>query len=265
MIFFTDRVVIVKFLLILSKNDKNIWSNEFFFVTLQVEIYCDNWVMKRFKILCVLLLTVFFASVVADFVIDFVSGARMGYTMGEYIVDNELESREHLYVDVLTEVNKKVLTPNALNKLSGDSVVILRNNVSVVEYATSFSGNSEKHNVWYEVLNWINFLIIAIFVYLTVVFVKIMRLFIRSQVFEHKIISLLNHLGVAFLGLAIVTTAWNFGRTYLVGHLIEVEGLIVSYRHCIEWNNLLLGLVILVITEILRQATTIKEEQDLTI
>lgn len=221
--------------------------------------------MKRFKILCVLLLTVFFASVATDFVMDFVSSVRMGYTMGEYIVDNELESREHLYVDVLTEVDKKVLTPNALNKLSGDSIVILRNNVSIVEYATSFYGNSEKHNVWYEVLNWINFLIIAIFVYLVVVFVKIMRLFIRSQVFEHKIISLLNHLGVAFLGLAIVTTAWNFGRTYLAGHLIDVEGLMVSYRHCIEWNNLLLGLVILVITEILRQATTIKEEQDLTI
>ncbi len=221
--------------------------------------------MKRFKILCVLLLTVFFASVVVDFVIDFVSGARMGYTMGEYIIDNELESREHLYVDVLTRVDKEVLTPNALNKLSGDSVVILKNNVSIVEYAPSFSGNSEKHNAWYKVLNWINFLIIAIFVYLIVVFVKIMRLFIRSQVFEHKIISLLNHLGIAFLVLAIVTTAWNFGRTYLVGHLIDVEWLVVSYRHCIEWNNLLLGLVILVITEILSQATAIKEEQDLTI
>ena len=221
--------------------------------------------MKRFKILCVLLLTVFFASVAVDFVLDFVSGARMGYTMGEYIVDNELVSREHLYIDVLTEVDKKVLTPNALNKLSGDSVVILRNNVSIVEYAPSFSGDSEKHNGWYELLNWLNFFIIAIFVYLTVVFVKIIRLFIRSQVFEHKIISLLNHLGIAFLVLAIVATAWNFGRTYLAGHLIEVDGLMVSYRHCIEWSNLLLGLVILVITEILRQATTIKEEQDLTI
>ena len=154
--------------------------------------------MKRFKILCVLLLTVFFASVAVDFVMDFVSGARMGYTMGEYIVDNELESREHLYIDVLTEVDKKVLAPNALNKLSGDSVVVLRNNVSIVEYASFFSGDSEKHNGWYELLNWINFLIIAIFVYLTVVFVKIMRLFIRSQVFELKIISLLNHLGIAF-------------------------------------------------------------------
>lgn len=221
--------------------------------------------MKRFKILCVLLLTVFFASVVADFVMDFLYGAKMGITMDEYIVDNELQSREHLYIDVLTEANKKELAPNALNKLSNDSVVILRNNVSVIEYAPSFFGNSEKHNVWYEVLNWINFLIIAIFVYLVVVFVKIMRLFIRSQLFEHKIISLLNHLGIAFLILAIITTAWNFGRTYLAGHLIDVEGLMVSYRHCIEWNNLLLGLVILVITEILRQATTIKEEQDLTI
>ena len=221
--------------------------------------------MKRFKILCVLLLTVFFASVAVDFVLDFVSGARMGYTMGEYIVDNELVSREHLYIDVLTEVDKKVLTPNALNKLSGDSVVILRNNVSIVEYAPSFLEDSEKHNGWYELLNWLNFFIIAIFVYLTVVFVKIIRLFIRSQVFEHKIILLLNHLGIAFLVLAIVATAWNFGRTYLAGHLIEVDGLMVSYRHCIEWSDLLLGLVILVITEILSQATTIKEEQDFTI
>ena len=73
--------------------------------------------MKRFKILCVLLLTVFFASVVADFVMDFLYGAKMGITMDEYIVDNELQSREHLYIDVLTEANKKELAPNALNKL----------------------------------------------------------------------------------------------------------------------------------------------------
>ena len=137
--------------------------------------------------------------------------------------------------------------------------------VLVIMSGLSFAEAKDKHNVLYEVLNWVNWLIIVIFVYLIVVFVKIMRLFIRSQVFEHKIKSLLNHLGVAFLVLALVTTVWNFGRIYLAGHLIDVDGLTVSYRHCIEWNNLLLGLVILVITEILRQATTIKEEQDLTI
>ena len=221
--------------------------------------------MKRFKILCVLLLTVFFASVVTDFVLDLIAGAKMGYNMVEYTMANGLESREHLYVDVVVDGAMKGLEPNAVNKLSGDSVVILRNNVSIVEYAESFAEAKDKNNVLYEVLNWVNWLIIVIFVYLIVVFVKIMRLFIRSQVFEHKIISLLNHLGVAFLVLAIVTTVWNFGRIYLAGHLIDVDGLMVSYRHCIEWNNLLLGLVILVITEILRQATTIKEEQDLTI
>ena len=41
--------------------------------------------MKRFKILCVLLLTVFFASVVIDLVLDFIAGAKMGYNMVEYI------------------------------------------------------------------------------------------------------------------------------------------------------------------------------------
>ncbi len=221
--------------------------------------------MKRFKILCVLLLTVFFASVVADFVLDFIAGAKMGYNMVEYTIANGLESREHLYVDVVADGEGKVFAPNAVNKLSGDSIVILRNNISIVEYAKSFSEETDKHNVWYEVLNWVNWIIIAIFIYMVVVFVKLMRLFIRSQVFEQKIISLLNHIGVAFLVLAVISTAWNFGRAYLTAHLIDVEGLAVNYQHCIEWNNLLLGLVILVITEILRQATTIKEEQDLTI
>lgn len=221
--------------------------------------------MKRFKILCVLLLTVFFASVVADFVLDFIAGAKMGYNMMEYTIENGLESREHLFVDVVADGEGKVFAPNAVNKLSGDSIVILRNNISIVEYAKSFSEETDKHNVWYEVLNWVNWIIIAIFIYMVVVFVKLMRLFIRSQVFEQKIISLLNHIGVAFLVLAVISTAWNFGRAYLTAHLIDVEGLAVNYQHCIEWNNLLLGLVILVITEILRQATTIKEEQDLTI
>lgn len=221
--------------------------------------------MKRFKILCLLLLSVFFASVVIDFVIDFTTGAKMGYTMADYIVNNGLESREHLYVDVVSNESINMLAPNAENKLSGDSIVVLRNNISIVEYAESFTNETDKHNIWYLVLNWINWLILAIYLYLIVVFVKIMRLFIRSQVFEHKIISMLNHIGIAFLLLALVSTSWNFGRIYLAGHLIQIEGLMVSYRHCIEWSDLLMGLVILVITEILTQATTIKEEQDLTI
>ena len=166
--------------------------------------------MKRFKILCVLLLTVFFASVVTDFVLDFMSGARMGYNIVEYIIDNEVESREHLYVDVMMDGTENMLEPNALNKLSGDSVVILRNNISIIEYADSFAGDSEKHNVWYHALTWLNRLIIAIFVYVIVVFVKIMRLFMRTQVFERKIISLLNHIGIAFLVLA----------CWAVGHMV---------------------------------------------
>ena len=221
--------------------------------------------MKRFKILCVLLLTVFFASVVIDFVLDFIAGAKMGYNMVEYTIENGLESREHLYVDVVADVEGKAFAPNAVNKLSGDSVVLLRNNVSIVEYAKSFAEETDKHNVWYEILCWLNWVIIAIFVYLIVVFVKLMRLFIRSQVFEQKIISLLNHIGVAFLILAVISTVWNFGRAYLAAHLIDIEGLVVNYQHCIEWDNLLVGLIVLVITEILRQATMIKEEQDLTI
>ena len=123
-------------------------------------------IMKRFKILCVLLLTVFFASVVTDFVLDFIAGAKMGYNMVEYTIANGLESREHLYVDVVADGEGKALAPNAVNKLSGDSVVILRNNVSIVEYAKSFAEETDKHNVWYEILCWLNWVIIAIFVYL---------------------------------------------------------------------------------------------------
>ena len=93
--------------------------------------------MKRFKILCVLLLAVFFASVVTDFVLDFIAGAKMGYSMVEYTIANGLESREHLYVDVVADGEGKVFAPNAINKLSGDSIVILRNNISIVEYAKS--------------------------------------------------------------------------------------------------------------------------------
>ncbi len=232
---------------------------------MQVEIYCGSLSMKKFKILCVLLLTVFFASVVTDLVFDFITGAKMGYNIAEYLVDNKLESREHLYIDVMAEEADDIIKTNAVNKLSGDSVVVLRNNISIVEYAPTFVGNSEKHNVCYHALTWLNRLIILIFVYVIVVFVKIMRLFMRTQVFERKIISLLNHIGIAFLVLAVVSTIWNFGRAYLAAHLIDLEGLAVSYRHCIEWNDFVLGMVILVITEILSQATAIKEEQDLTI
>lgn len=220
--------------------------------------------MRRLKILCIILLTVFFFSGLLGVVVDFARGWSDGMSFARHMEDNGLVGREYIALD-MNYTGSEPLRYSERNILSQDSLVLVPNNISILEFSREFEPLTPAQSFFQVSLSVLNWAIIIIYIVITVVFAKLILSFVRAKVFEKRIITLLNHTGLWFLVLAVTETVWQLGRHYYASSLVKIEGLAVDYTNCIDWNSLIIALVILVMTEILRLATSIKEEQDLTI
>lgn len=220
--------------------------------------------MRRLKNLCIILLVTFFASGAINLVFNFNRGWTEGTNLVQLLRKNNLQGRSYVALDV---VNNRLELPqsNETNLLTGDSVIIVANNVSVFEFSDNFTPLTAGQTALMYTLNILNLTIFVLYIIIAVVFAKIMVRFTRAKVFEASIIKLLNHIGLYFLLLAAAASLWEIGRHYYASLLVDIDHLSIAYYNCIDWGSIMIGFVILVMTEILRQATTMKEEQDLTI
>ena len=214
--------------------------------------------MKRFKILCTLLMLLFFTSLawtIADDVLtaDHAHGsweAPLRTLNGRHHTSISVDSREPV-----REINAK----------TGDTIYVIDNVVTIYEYSEELfkvGGNLRALEITLDIVMW---LVVVLYIYLIVQFVKVIRSFTRSKVFEKQVVRRLSLIGIGFIAMGVVGTLWNIGRTYLVGELIEIERFEILYRTTIEWDSLIMGFIILVMNEIVKQALVMKEENDLTI
>lgn len=209
--------------------------------------------MRRLKVLCIILLVTFLVSGVMSSVTDFVRGWNSGKFIVSQTEETGLKSRGFIALDV-DAVSSGELECIGVNVLTGDSVWIEPNNVSVYELSDDLSELSAGQSVLRVMIVVFNWLIVVIYLVVAVMFVRIMVRFTRAVVFDRGMIRLLKHIGWCFLVLAAVSTLWEVGRHFYASSLLDVD-----------WSSILIGLVVLVMTEILRHATSMKEEQDLTI
>ena len=220
--------------------------------------------MKRLKILCIILLVLFFGSSAMNFLSDFSKGWKEGMSMAQHMAENELQGRDFISLNI----NSKALVlpeKNNVNLHTGDSIVVISNNISAFEFSKEFTPLTTPQKILKISITTLNLAIIVIYIVIAVIFAKIMIRLSHAKAFETGIIKLLNHIGMWFIVLASVSTLWDLGRHYFASQLLYIDTITISYRQCVDWESLIIALVVLVMTEILRQATTIKEEQDLTI
>lgn len=199
-----------------------------------------------------------------DFVTNFARGWKQGSYMIEYMNTNNLEGRSYTAIDV-QKSHAELSDCQTTNNRTGNIVALLPNNVTIHEFAEHFAPLNAQQKITIYVINALNWSIIVLYIIIAIVFAKIMIRFTRAKVFEAGIIRLLNHFGLWFLLLAAVISAWETGRHYFAAQMLQLDNLKIAYHNCINWDSIIIGLVILVMTEILRHATSIKEEQDLTI
>lgn len=214
--------------------------------------------MKRFKILCTLLIFVFFASLAWTLVDDILS---VEHAHGSWEAPfRTLHGRHHTSISIdsrepVQEINLK----------TGETLFVIDNNVTIYEYSNELFEVEGYLGILEIILDIVMWFVVILYFYLIVQFVMIIRSFTRSEVFEKRVVRRLKHIGIGFIVMSVFGTLWNIGRTYLVGQLIDIERFDIHYRTTIEWDSLIMGLIIIVMTEIVKQALVMKEENDLTI
>lgn len=114
------------------------------------------------------------------------------------------------------------------------------------------------------VLTLMVFGMLCYYVHLLVLFVKMIRILMRTEPFENRVIRYSHRIGIGFVCLSVIATVWGLLRDILVIRIIGIEDKISRFS-IIDWEDLVIGMIVLVMTSILKQAILIKEENDLTV
>ena len=219
--------------------------------------------MKKFKVLCIILLTAFILSLFNDLVSSIISGFNLGSSSSEFILNSEDDYASYLYMDVDVTPNYK--KAEFVNETNNNKLVVLPNTVTIVDLGVKQADSSFSVKFLHWALLIINIVSVIVYISIVVLFIMVMRIFIKSEVFNRRVVKLLHLIGWFFIVLGIFSSLWNLLRVFMISSLVSMEGLEFTYRYIMEWSTILMGLVVLVNTEILSQATTIKDENDLTI
>lgn len=220
--------------------------------------------MRKFRILCISLLVVFFSGMAQRLVVDSLYGYRMGEGIARHSMSRDLVEDTHVSLDVKLDEFSRI-EPNAVNGFTGDSVIVIPERVSVAAFAETGSAGCRSDMVLGIVSGILNFLLLGIFFVMTVYFVKIIVAFSRDEVFDKRIIRWISIIGWCFIVTAVSNTVWQLLRIHHAEMTIALDNMSFSYSHSIDWHSLTSGLIVLLLNEILRIATGYKEEQDLTI
>ena len=220
--------------------------------------------MKRLKILSVLVLVCFLTESIQEIVVSGGEGFRLGWNIVglEQKLDKKADS--HLMLDLKTRISESTI-PNDVNLINGEEVLVMPNRATIAVFSDEGVIVTKQHQSLRLINSILNFLILAGYVYFLVLFLKVVVSFSRSKVFEDNNIRRLNIIGIGFVVLGLLYTIWQIIRTYIADSAIEMSNYEISYANVIDWNNIVIGIIILIMTELLRIAVGLKREQELTI
>jgi hypothetical protein len=108
------------------------------------------------------------------------------------------------------------------------------------------------------------FVIIFLFIYLPFVVYRIMKSVSRQDFYSIVNINRIRKVSFILLGIFFISLVINGCMVAVTNTYMQIEGYKASFKE-FNYSLLFLGLVILVLSEILRYTTVIKAEQDLTI
>lgn len=218
--------------------------------------------MKRIKTLCLILLIIFFGSLYQGAVLPFVEGVKYGFAVAKYEGDNKKSTDEFLLMDIMAK-DASYMETNELNIKTGEQALLRLNNVSVLVHSLP------EKPVWWEVLQVIYGVLILISLFLGIwipfLVVKILRSLQHSEVFDRINLKRINRIGMFLLIMAIIGTLIQLINVVSARYMVDLTHYTFSFAKVIDFDALIMAVVILIMNEVLRIAIEIKEEQDLTI
>jgi len=218
--------------------------------------------MKRIKILCIILLIVFFGSLYQGAVMPFIEGVKYGMTIAKYEQDSQKKTDDFLMMDVVSK-QSDYMEMSEKNLKTGETVLIRPTNVSVLVHSLP------EKPMWWIVLQGVyavfTLIVLALGVWIPFLVVKILRSLQHSEVFDRTNLKRINRIGIIILAMGIIGSIIQFINIYSAQYMVNLSNYDFSYAKVIDFNAIIMGVIILIMNEVLRIAIEIKEEQDLTI
>lgn len=218
--------------------------------------------MKRIKIFCIILLAVFFGSIYQGAILPFVEGVKYGISIAKYQLQHKEKTDDFVMLDVVTK-DYNYLDASEINLKTGEKVLIRPNNMTILIQSVA-----NKPAWWIPLQIIYTLLIIATLVlsiWIPFLVVKIIRSLQNSQVFDRHNLKRINRIGIIMLIVGLLGTATQAINIFSAQTIINLAHYNFSYSKTIDFNPIIMGVVILIMNEILRIGTEMKEEQDLTI
>lgn len=218
--------------------------------------------MKRLKTLCIVLLFIFFGSLYQGAVMPFIEGVKYGITIAKYEKQNQQKTDDFLMMDV-TAKDISHMETSEKNLKTGEQVLIRPTNVSVLVHSLP------EKPVWWMVLQAIyaifTIIVLALGLWIPFLVVKILRSLQHSEVFDRINLKRINRIGIIILTMGIIGSVIQAINVYSAQYMLDLSHYNFSYAKVIDFNAIIMGVIILIMNEVLKISIEIKEEQDLTI
>jgi hypothetical protein len=208
--------------------------------------------MKRLKTLCVILLFVFFGSIYQGAVLPFVEGVKYGLTVAKYQIEHQNKTEDFLLMDVVAK-DLNYLDESEINLKTGEKVLIRPNSLTVMVKALPDKSS------WWITIHILYFVItvvtLIIGVWVPFLVIKIVRSLQNSEVFDRLNLKRINRIGIILLGLGILGTLLQVMNIYNAQTMVNLSHYNFTYSKVIDFNAIIMGIVILIMNEILRLGT----------
>jgi hypothetical protein len=205
----------------------------------------------------------FFGNCVYEIVDSMVGGAKFG--MKEFGNGNISKAFNH-------EILGSYLTPkqgtgsfpsSILNEKTGENLRLEIREAMV--FVTQLPDSIPFYVSALKVLIYIfNAILLFLFAYLPFIAYRIIKSIPKDKFYSPKNINAIRKVSFIILGMFVITILSLFFMNIISEFYLQLEGYEIAFRE-FNFPFLFLGLTILILSEILRYTTTIKEEQEFTI
>lgn len=218
--------------------------------------------MKRIKVLCIVLLVVFFGSIYQSSILPFLEGVKYGITVAKYQLDHKEKTDDFVLMDVASK-DFTYLDMTEKNLKTGENVMIRTNNMTVLIHSLP------NKPVWWSALQFVHFVLVSISLVLGIwvpfLVVKIINSLQRFDVFDRKNLKRIYRIGIIVLVIGILESILQTINVISAKSIVDLSHYDFTFAKIIDFNPIIMGVVILIMNDILRIGIELKEEHDLTV
>ncbi len=218
--------------------------------------------MNRIKLLYIVLFVIIIGSLYQSVVLPFCEGVKYGYAISNY------EDKNHVFMDeflmmTLAVKDNNYMDSSVVNTKTANPMQIRYDKISIL------TNSQSPKPLWWNVLQVILGVLVLVVVVLGIwilnLSLKVIFSLEKTAVFDRINLKRLNRIGVFTLIIAASESFWELISIFSARAVIELQHYTFSFANVLQYNSFILGIVILILSEIVRMAIEMKEEQDLTI